>query len=67
MRFDDFARDILATPKHRRDELLGVSKPGPEAAELARLHNQPSVRYRQYEPPPPKEMNIGLSTKKKGK
>jgi hypothetical protein len=59
MSFFAFASDILSTPEKRRDDLLKIE--GPEAAELARLQNAPSVRYRQYDPPPPKELKIGLT------
>jgi hypothetical protein len=54
-----FVNDILSTPAHLRDDLL--KSEDPEAAELARLQNQPSVRYGQYGQPSSSELKIGLT------
>ena len=62
--FENFAREIMATPPHRRDELLNISAPDAKELELACLQKQPAVSYGQYISPTQKEQILGLSGKK---
>jgi len=64
--FEQFASDILATPEHQRDDLLRLDLTAAER-EAAGLSSAPGIRYRQYEPPKPDELNVGLSTRPKQK
>lgn len=55
-RFITFAAEVLNTPEAARDDMLAV--------EQAVWAEPPARRYRQYDQPTPKEMNVGTDLRR---